>query len=119
MEKLTLTTTTLYFILENSVHTAYVGVAGLGDNTDLVEISRKLNLLESCVRSARMHEKELTPYYFGRLSTYVAHLENMLRSAKVEGVTAICLTYSAITCLNDLRYTLNSIAITNDLPTVY
>lgn len=119
MEKLTITTTTLYFILENSVHTAYVSVAGLQDNTDLVKVSRKLSKLESCVRSARMNEKELTPYYFTRLTTYVAHLEDMLRSAKVEGVTSICLTYSAISCLDDLRFTLNSIAIANNLPTVY
>lgn len=119
MEKFTVTSNTIYFIIENSVHTAFVHVAGLQDNATLVDITRKLTLLEGCVRTSRMNEQELTPHRFERIATYVAHIESLLRAAKVEGVTAICLTYSATTCLADLRFTLNSIAISNNLPTVY
>ena len=119
MEKFTVSSNTIYFIVENSVHTAYVHLGGLQDNVALVDITRKLNLLESCVRSSRMKERELTQQRFERFSSYVAHLADLCRTAKAEGATAICLVYAAITCLDDLRFTLNSIAIANNLKTVY
>lgn len=113
-----LSTTTVLYIIENSLSSVAVDLQGLGfASTDSVR-SKVLKTI-GCVRSMRINGKELTAKRYHSLVTYIKHLEELLRDVTIEGTVVICMVAAARVRLIDLRYNMNSIALDNNFDLVY
>lgn len=112
-----LSSITVLYIIENSLSSVSTALQGLGEPTDLV--LKKVQKTLGCVRSMRINDKELTFARYHRIVTYIKYLEDLLKPVHTEGTFAICMVNQARTLLLDLRFTLNSIALENNLELVY